>query len=537
MHASPPLPHSLSDVPATHVSPLQQPLRQLVELHPPPESPVLPLLLASPPLLPPLLPPLEPPLLPLLASPLVPDSPSSAASAEPPPSWPVLSLVPVPLVAHAPMVADETRTRAPHAHADECFMCEYSPSSAPPSGRYPHLDRLETQRFSRGPISANIAIEGTSGMETETLIVGAGPAGLATGACLRRAGREFVIVDGASAVSSWRRHYERLHLHTARSHSSLPHHSMPSDWPTYVPRARFVEYLEDYARTFGLVPRFGERVTRAEPLDGQGWRVTTSAGEHEVRHLVVASGNTAVPHRPAFPGQLRFGGEIAHSSDYRNADPYRGKRVLVVGAGNTGGEVALELSEKGATSVDLCIRGKLHVITRDALGLPTQVMAALTLWIPLPLRDVIFRALMRVLVGNLSRWGIHAPAEGILAQIVRVGRVPLIDVGTIGAIRAGRIQVRPDIKELTEIGARFVDGKEGAYDVIVLATGFRPKLDAFLERATDVLDERGYPRRRGCETELPGLYFVGFDPGQAGQLRQIAIEARRVAADIARRPS
>lgn len=373
-------------------------------------------------------------------------------------------------------------------------------------------------------------------MQTETLIVGAGPAGLATGACLRRAGREFVIVDGADVVgSSWRRHYERLHLHTARSHSGLPHHPMPRDWPTYVPRARFVEYLESYARAFEIAPRFGERVTRAEPVDGEGWRVTTSAGEHQARHVVVASGYNAVPYRPAFPGQLRFGGAIVHSSEYRSADAYAGKRVLVVGAGNTGAELALELSEKGAKSVDLCIRSKIHVITRDALGLPTQVMAALTLWIPLPLRDVIFRALMRMLVGNLTRLGIHAPAEGILAQIVRLGRIPLIDIGTIAAIRTGRIQVRPDIKELTDYGATFADGEEGAYDTIILATGFRPKLDAFLTRSTEVLDERGCPRLRGRESELPGLYFVGFNLGEAGHLRQIAIEARRVASAIARR--
>jgi len=375
-------------------------------------------------------------------------------------------------------------------------------------------------------------------METETLIVGAGPAGLATGACLRRAGRDFAIVDGANAVgSSWRRHYERLHLHTARSHSGLPHHPMPRDWPTYVPRERFVTYLEDYARTFEIAPRFGEKVTRAEPLDGKGWRVTTSSGEHQVRHLVVASGYNAVPHRPELPGQARFGGQIAHSSDFRNADPYCGKRVLVVGAGNTGAELALELSEKGASSVDLCIRSKIHVITRDALGLPTQVMAALTLWIPLPLRDMIFRGLMRMLVGNLTPLGIHAPSEGILAQIVRLGRIPLIDIGTIAAIREGRITARGDIKELTANGARFVDGSEGSYDTIVLATGFRPKLDAFLARASEVLDDRGYPRLRGRETELPGLYFVGFNLGEAGHLRQIAIEARSVAAAIARRAS
>jgi indole-3-pyruvate monooxygenase len=372
-------------------------------------------------------------------------------------------------------------------------------------------------------------------MQTETLIIGAGPAGLATGACLRRAGREFVIVDRADAVgSAWRRHYERLHLHTARSHSGLPHHPLPRDYPRYVPRERFVAYLEDYARAFELEPRLGETVTRAEPADG-GWRVETSAGVHEARHLVVASGHNAAPHRPALPQQERFGGAVSHSSEYRNAEPYRGKRVLVVGAGNTGAEIALQVCDEGAASVDLCVRGPIHVIKRDLLGLPTQVMAVMTLWIPLAIRDVIFRALMALAVGNLSRFGIRAPSEGILAQIVRFGRIPLIDIGTIARIRSGRIRVRGDVRALTEGGATFVDGGESAYDAIVLATGFRPRLEAFLPRAAEVLDDRGYPRLSGGETALPGLYFVGFHMGQAGHLRQIGIEARRVSEAIAAR--
>jgi hypothetical protein len=374
-------------------------------------------------------------------------------------------------------------------------------------------------------------------MHTETLIIGAGPAGLAVGACLRRAKREFVIVDGATAVgSAWRRHYERVHLHTVKRHSALPHRPFPRAWPTYLPRERFVAYLEDYARSFDLMPRLGEAVTRAEPVNG-GWRVETSAGVHESRNLVVASGYNAVPHRPSFAGDDRFGGTILHSAEYRNSEPFRGKRVLVVGAGNTGAEIALDLSEHGAAAVDLCVRGPIHVVRRDVFGLPAQILAIVTSFIPVSVCDMLFRALVAVTVGDLSRFGIHRPAEGIVAQINRLGRIPLIDVGTVAMIERGRIGARPDIRELTQGGAAFIDGTAGEYDSVLLATGFRPRLDAFLARADEVLDARGYPRRFGREAELPGLYFVGFHNAATGLLREIGREAKRAAEAISRRPA
>jgi indole-3-pyruvate monooxygenase len=367
---------------------------------------------------------------------------------------------------------------------------------------------------------------------TETIIIGAGPAGLAVGACLRRGGRDFVILEREAEVgSAWRHHYERLHLHTAKRHSALPHRPFPRDWPTYVSRERFVAYLEEYARAFDLSPRFGEAVVRAQPTDA-GWRVETSLGVHEARCLVVASGYNRAPHRPPFAGEERFSGEIIHSAQYRNGDAYRGRRVLVVGAGNTGAEIALDLRERGAATVDLCVRGPIHVIRRDILGVPAQVLGILTAWIPVAVLDVLFRWLVALVVGDLSRWGIRCPEDGIVAQINRLGRIPLIDVGTIAEIKRGRIGVRPDIRALTVHGAEFSDGATADYDAIVLATGYRPRLDAFLERAAEVLDERGYPRRCGRETELPGLFFVGFHNTVTGLLREISREATRVAAAI-----
>jgi cation diffusion facilitator CzcD-associated flavoprotein CzcO len=342
-----------------------------------------------------------------------------------------------------------------------------------------------------------------------------------------------VILDRAAEVgSAWRRHYERLHLHTAKRHSSLPYRPFPREWPTYISREQFVSYLEEYARAFELAPRLGETVTRAQPRD-RGWRVETSAGVHASRFLVIASGYNAIPHRPMLGGEERFKGNIVHSSGYRSGEPYRDQRVLVVGAGNTGAEIAIDLREHGAKSVDLCVRGPIHVVKRDLLGIPSQVLAILTSWIPVRVLDVIFRGLVALTVGDLSRYGLRRPREGIVAQIDRLGRIPLIDVGTIRLIRKGEIRVRPDIRELTAGGAIFTDGAPAQYDAIVLATGFRPRLDAFLDRAGAVLDARGYPRRCGREAELPGLFFVGFHNAVTGLLREISREAKNVAAEIA----
>ena len=373
-------------------------------------------------------------------------------------------------------------------------------------------------------------------MRTETLIVGAGPAGLAVGACLRRAGRELAIVEREAAVgSTWRRHYERLQLHTVKRHSALPFRPFPDQDPKYVPRARVVDYLEDYARAFELAPTFGVNVERVEPMADGGWRVETSAGARECRFLVIATGYNHTPHRPALAGQERFAGTLLHSADYKSGAPFAGRRVLVVGSGNTGGEIAVDLVEHGAAAVEMCVRGPVHVVRRDPFGMPAQVLGLATAWIPVGARDPMFNLLVKMTVGDLSKWGLRPPDEGIVAQLQRTGRIPLIDVGTIDLLKAGKIVVRPDVRELTAGGASFTDGATADYDAIVLATGYRPQLAGLLPRDADVLDERGLPRHSGRESELPGLFFVGFKTPITGMLREISREARRVASAIARR--
>ena len=375
-----------------------------------------------------------------------------------------------------------------------------------------------------------------SATATETLIVGAGPAGLAVGACLRRAGRACTIVERANAVgAAWRGHYERLRLHTVKRHSALPFRPFPVEDPQYVPRARVVDYLEDYAHAFELAPELGVEVTHVAPRPDGGWHVDSSAGARDCRFLVIATGYNHTPHRPELPGRERFAGTILHSADYKSGASFAGKRVLVVGVGNTGGEIAIDLVERGAAAVELCVRGPVHVVLRDPFGMPAQLLGLATAWIPVAARDPMFRLLVKMTVGDLSQWGLRAPDEGIVAQLERTGRIPLLDVGTVALVKSGKIVVRPDVRELTARGAHFADGTAGDYDAIVLATGYRPGLAPLLgERAADVLDERGLPRDSGRESALPGLFFVGYYAPITGMLREIAREARRVASAIAR---
>ena len=208
----------------------------------------------------------------------------------------------------------------------------------------------------------------------ETVIVGAGPAGLAAAACLHRAGAPYMILEREGCVgASWHHHYERLHLHTDRAHSALPYFPLPKHYPKYPSREQFVAYLESYAKRFNLQPRFGQEVYSAHLRDGR-WHVRTQHTIYESRYLIVATGYNARPYLPAWPGQETFTGEVMHSSAYKNGAPYREKRVLVVGFGNSGGEIAIDLWEHGARPT-LSVRGPVNVVPREVVGVPILTIA------------------------------------------------------------------------------------------------------------------------------------------------------------------
>jgi indole-3-pyruvate monooxygenase len=370
---------------------------------------------------------------------------------------------------------------------------------------------------------------------TQTLVIGASAAGLATAAELRRRGRPFEIVEGESAVAgAWRRQYDRLHLHTPKRFSGLPGLAMPKDWPRYPARDQVVEYLEAYQQQFGLEPHFDERVSRVERTDG-AWETTTDKGVWRSDNVVIATGRARTPIRPSWPGMDEFraaGGDVLHSSEFRNGNPWKARPVLVVGFGNSACEQALDLVERGA-DVHLAVRSPVNVLPRDLLGVvPVLSLGIVMRHLPPAVADVLAKPMIRMSVGDVTKVGLRKLPYGPNTQIAHHNQVPLLDIGTMEQIKQGRIKVHGDIARFTEDGVVFSDGSQLAVAAVVLATGYRAAVEDFLIGWEAVCDAGGTPKQSGEETALAGLYFCGMYVSPAGMLREIGIEATRIAAHI-----
>jgi cation diffusion facilitator CzcD-associated flavoprotein CzcO len=335
----------------------------------------------------------------------------------------------------------------------------------------------------------------------------------------------------AEVASRWRRHYERLHLHTVKQLSALPGQPWPGDVPRYPSRRQVVDYLARYAAERAQAPRFGVEVTRIT-RHADAFDVQTGIGALQPRVVVVATGYNGMPNRPDWPGLEGFPGLRLHSGDYRVARPFVGKRTLVVGCGNSGAEIALDLAEQGV-DVSMVVRGPVHVVPRDLFGRPSQATSVLLSHLPLAWRDAIVRPILKLAVGDLSRHGIVRPAVGPNRMIAEQGRIPMLDIGTVAMIKSGRIHVRPGVERIDGERVRFADGREEPFDAIILATGYATGLGRIVDGFEAIADARGRPHRFGEETAIPGLYFVGFRNPSTGALREIALEAPRVAKSIA----
>lgn len=363
-------------------------------------------------------------------------------------------------------------------------------------------------------------------VSSDTLVIGAGPAGLATSAALSRLGVPHLVLErGGRVGETWANLYDSLVLHTAKRLSALPGLAFPASTPRFPTRGDFVAYLDRYAETFRVPVETGADVTRLRRADGAWIARTATGADIRARAVVIATGIVANPHVPEIPGRERYGGRVLHSVDYRRPDAFVGQRVLVVGAGNSAGEIAAEIARAGA-EVTVAVRTGAVVIPREIAGIPIQYFALVVGALPKAARIAATTFLTRV--SALVRGPAVLPAP----PPTECPHVPLIGFHLVDAIRGGVIQLQGGVGAFTPAGVRFADGAEAAFDAVILATGYRAAVG--LARGLIELDDCGFGRRQHRVTSLdqPDLYFVGHNYGIQGGLfnigRDAAIAARHI---------
>lgn len=343
---------------------------------------------------------------------------------------------------------------------------------------------------------------------------------------LRRRGQRVVVLERGEIAAAWTTRYDRLRLHTVRWLSSLPGYRMPRAFGKWPSRDGVIEYLRRYALHAGVEIRTGvavERVVRA----GAGWRLVTSAGEIAAERVVIATGHSNVPYLPRWPGA--FAGELVHSAEYRNPEPYAGRRVLVVGAGNSGAEIAVDLADGGAAEIFLAVRTPPSIVRRDTLGVPSQVLGIATAHLPVAVVDRIASTIRRLSIPDLAPYGLPAPHRPY-SEFLRRRVIPILDVGLVDAVRRGRVRVVQALDRFDDRVAILADGTRLRVDAVIAATGYVPALEPLVGHL-GVLDHRGEPVVHGAQEHprAPGLHFVGYQVTLGGAFRLAGIEAKQLA--------
>lgn len=293
-------------------------------------------------------------------------------------------------------------------------------------------------------------------------------------AALKARGIPFEIVDaGRQPGGIWdidrdeTPMYESAHFISSRRLSGLPGFPMPESYPDYPKHDRILDYLRAFARHHDLERHitFGVRVESASRRDQGGWQIALSSGEQrQARALCVATGTTWFPRVPVVPGH--FDGEVYHSFFYRSPREFEGKRLLIVGGGNSAADIACDAA-RHASAAFISLRRGYHFIPKFIFGQPSDVFAHSGPHLPRWLEERVFGFLInRILVGNLTRYGLPKPDHAILRSH------PILNTQILHHLGHGDIAVRKDVASLDGKTVRFVDGSSEEIDLIVWATGY-----------------------------------------------------------------
>ena len=369
-------------------------------------------------------------------------------------------------------------------------------------------------------------------MTDPAVIIGAGPAGLAVAATLRQLAVPFVVLERSDSVgAAWHDRYDSLHLHTIRWLSGLPGVSIPRRFGRWVARDDLIEYLAAYADRFGIRPDFGAEATRVE-RDASGWRVHTTSGIWSGSAVVVATGYTRTPYLPNWPGRDSFTGTLMHSADYREPSPYLGTQVLVVGAGNSAAEIALELADVGC-QVDLSVRTPPNIVRRDTLGVPSQLIGIALKRAPERVMNPMSAVLRRFTVPDLAEFGLPSPpGDGFTSSCAPgpcrfsiTASFPLCGRGGFASCRRS--------SGSTELRCIFAGARPSVRMPSSLPPGSGPTSSRW-SGTSGCWTSAACLAPVGCKPfRTPRLHFVGIDVTLSGLLRDIGLDARAVGQALA----
>ena len=369
---------------------------------------------------------------------------------------------------------------------------------------------------------------------TTTLIIGASVSGLACAASLLKKGIDHIIIEkeGQTAMP-WRRHYERLHLHTNKTLSNLPYKKFNSAVPRYPSRRQVVDYLEQYQKEFNIHPVFNTEAISVRKEAGK-WITETNNGIFIADFVIVATGAFGKPKPVHFNGMESFTGNIVHSCEYKTGRDFAGQKVLVAGFGNSACEIAIDLVEQNALP-SMSVRSAVNIIPRDIMGIPVLRLSLAMKFLPPKIADALNAPLIRALVGNIKKMGLKKLPYGPLEQIQKDGTAPVLDIGTVKLIREGHVTIYADIDFIDHETVHFTDGKKDQFDAIVAAIGYSSNYADIINVDQRRFDDLKVSVSKQKYFGEDGLYFCGFWIAPTGQFREISLDAQKIATHIARR--
>lgn len=370
--------------------------------------------------------------------------------------------------------------------------------------------------------------------QTDILVVGASISGLALAAALQKNNLKYTIIEKQTTIATpWRKHYDRLHLHTNKRVSNLPYKKFSHSAPRYPSRQQVINYLEEYQNEFKIQPVFN---TEAKYITRENdcWITKTNRDTFKSNYVIMATGPFGKPVPIDFKGIATFPGKILHSCEYKTGKDYKTQKVLVAGFGNSACEIAIDLYEQGAMP-SMSVRSAVNIVSRDVLGIPILEISLLLSKLPLRIADAVSAPLMRLLFGDITKLGLQKRPYGPFEQIKKYGKAPVLDIGTLRHIKQGHIKIYRDINYIDGSTVCFKDGKKESFDAIVAAIGYYRDYAEIINTDKSRFEDLKLPVSKQKYFGKDGLYFCGFWISPTGQIREISLDAQKIARDIAKK--